>query len=55
MSELYTDIMGRSSKEGLPWASSADFDTMCSSTEPSDYVRAIDSKSKQDYQLVEAM
>ncbi|KAL8529290.1 hypothetical protein ACS0TY_006640 [Phlomoides rotata] len=55
MSELYTDIMGRSSKEGLPWASSADFDTMCSTTEPSDYVRAIDSKSKQDYQLVEAM
>ncbi|KAL8464639.1 hypothetical protein ACS0TY_034223 [Phlomoides rotata] len=55
MSELYTDIMGRSSKEGLPWASSADFNIMCSSTEPSDYVRAIDSKSKQDYQLVEAM
>lgn len=62
MSELYTDIMRRSSKEGLPRASSlssidsimtpsrmsgADFDTTCSSTEPSDYVRAIDQKSKR--------
>lgn len=63
MSELYTDIMRRSSKEGLPRASSlssidsimtpsrmsgADFDnTTCSSTEPSDYVRAIDPKSKR--------
>ncbi|KAL9142516.1 hypothetical protein ABFS82_14G174500 [Erythranthe guttata] len=62
MSELYTDIMRRSNKEGLPRASSlssidsimtpsrnsgADFDTTCSSTEPSDYVRAIDSKSKR--------
>lgn len=58
MSELYTDIMRRSSKEGLPRASSlssidsimtpsrisgADFD----STEPSEYVRAIDPKSKR--------
>ncbi|GER46307.1 sphingosine kinase [Striga asiatica] len=58
MSELYTDIMRRSSKEGLPRASSlssidsimtptrisgADVDT----NEPSDYVRAIDSKSKR--------
>ncbi|KAL0464258.1 UNVERIFIED_CONTAM: Sphingoid long-chain bases kinase [Sesamum latifolium] len=62
MSELYTDIMRRSSKEGLPRASSlssidsimttsqmsgADFDTTCSSTEPSEYVRAIDAKSKR--------
>ncbi|KAG8391113.1 hypothetical protein BUALT_Bualt01G0154200 [Buddleja alternifolia] len=62
MSELYTDIMRRSSKEGLPRASSlssidsimtpspisgADLDTTCSSNEPSDYVRAIDSKSKR--------
>ncbi|KAL3829816.1 hypothetical protein ACJIZ3_018618 [Penstemon smallii] len=60
MSELYTDIMRRSSKEGLPRASSlssidsimtpsrmsgADLDT--SSTEPSEYVRAIDSNSKR--------
>lgn len=62
MSELYTDIMRRSSKEGLPRASSlssidsimtpsrmsaADLDTTCSSTEPSEYVRAIDAKSKR--------
>lgn len=62
LSELYTDIMRRSNKEGLPRASSlssidsimtpsrmsgADFDTTCSSTEPSDYVRAIDQKSKR--------
>ncbi|PHU09810.1 Sphingoid long-chain bases kinase 1 [Capsicum chinense] len=62
MSELYTDIMRRSSKEGLPRASSlssidsimtpsrmsgADMDTTCSSTEPSEYVRAIDAKSKR--------
>ncbi|XP_011091854.1 sphingoid long-chain bases kinase 1 [Sesamum indicum] len=62
MSELYTDIMRRSSKEGLPRASSlssidsimtpsrmsgADFDTTCSSTEPSDFVRAIDPRSKR--------
>lgn len=62
MSELYTDIMRRSSKEGLPRASSlssidsvmtpsqmsaADYDNTCSSTEPSDYVRAIDPKSKR--------
>nr|GLL24887.1 sphingoid long-chain bases kinase 1-like isoform X1 [Ipomoea trifida] len=62
MSELYTDIMRRSSKEGLPRASSlssidsimtpsrmsgADLDTTCSSTEPSEYVRAIDPKSKR--------
>ncbi|KAL2461123.1 Sphingoid long-chain bases kinase 1 [Abeliophyllum distichum] len=62
MSELYTDIMRRSSKEGLPRASSlssidsimtpsrmseAGLDTTCSSTEPSEYVRAIDPKSKR--------
>ncbi|CAN4108503.1 unnamed protein product [Withania somnifera] len=62
MSELYTDIMRRSSKEGLPRASSlssidsimtpsrmsgADMDTTCSSTEPSEYVRAVDAKSKR--------
>ncbi|KAL6513415.1 Sphingoid long-chain bases kinase 1 [Orobanche gracilis] len=62
MSQLYTDIMRRSSKEGLPRASSlssidsimtpsrmsgADIDTTCSSNEPSDYVRAIDPKSKR--------
>ncbi|CAH9090170.1 unnamed protein product [Cuscuta europaea] len=58
MSELYTDIMRRSSKEGLPRPSSlssidsmmspsVDLDTTCSSTEPSDYVRAIDPKSKR--------
>ncbi|GFP93248.1 sphingoid long-chain bases kinase 1 [Phtheirospermum japonicum] len=62
MSELYTDIMRRSSKEGLPRASSlssidsimtpsrmsgADVDTTCSSNEPSEYVRAIDPKSKR--------
>ncbi|KAL3814740.1 hypothetical protein ACJIZ3_016008 [Penstemon smallii] len=62
MSELYTDIMRRSSKEGLPRASSlssidsimtpsqisgADLDTTCSSTEPSEFVRAIDPKSKR--------
>lgn len=62
MSELYTDIMRRSSKDGLPRASSlssidsimspsrisgVDLDTTCSSTEPSDYVRGIDAKSKR--------
>ncbi|GER37277.1 sphingosine kinase [Striga asiatica] len=63
MAELYTDIMRRSSKEGLPRASSlssidsimtpsrmsaAEVDTTCSSSnEPSDYVRAIDPKSKR--------
>ncbi|XP_022864434.1 sphingoid long-chain bases kinase 1 [Olea europaea var. sylvestris] len=62
MSELYTDIMRRSSKEGLPRASSlssidsimtpsrmseAGLDTTCSSTEPSEYVRARDPKSKR--------
>ncbi|KAG6433424.1 hypothetical protein SASPL_105038 [Salvia splendens] len=62
MSELYTDIMRKSGKEGLPRASSLssidsimtpsrmsgnDFDTNCSTTEPSDYVRAIDPKSKR--------
>ncbi|CAI9769482.1 unnamed protein product [Fraxinus pennsylvanica] len=62
MSELYTDIMRRSSKEGLPRASSlssidsimtpsrisgAELDTTCSSIEPSEYVRAIDQKSKR--------
>ncbi|RAL53796.1 hypothetical protein DM860_004267 [Cuscuta australis] len=59
MSELYTDIMRRSSKESLPRASSfssidsiitpgrtTDLDTT-STTEPSDYVRGIDSKSKR--------
>ncbi|KAL2491795.1 Sphingoid long-chain bases kinase 1 [Abeliophyllum distichum] len=62
MSELYTDIMRRSSKEGFPRASSlssidsimtpsrmsgTELDTTCSSTEPSEYVRAIDQKSKR--------
>ncbi|CAI9102804.1 OLC1v1001148C4 [Oldenlandia corymbosa var. corymbosa] len=62
MADLYTDIMRRSSKEGLPRASSlssidsimspsrmsgVDMDTTCSNTEPSEYVRAIDSKSKR--------
>ncbi|KAL1552946.1 Sphingoid long-chain bases kinase 1 [Salvia divinorum] len=62
MSELYTDIMRKSGKDGLPRASSLssidsimtpsrmsgnDFDTTCSSIEPSDYVRAIDPKSKR--------
>lgn len=62
MSDLYTDIMRRSSKDGIPRASSlssidsimtpsrisgADLDTTCSSTEPSDYVRGIDQKSKR--------
>ncbi|KAL1545007.1 Sphingoid long-chain bases kinase 1 [Salvia divinorum] len=62
MSELYTDIMRKSGKEGLPRASSLssidsimtpsrmsgnDFDTTCSTAEPSDYVRAIDPKSKR--------
>lgn len=61
MSELDTDIMRRSSKEGLPRASSlSSFDSIMSpsemsgveldmtgsSTEPSDYVCAIDPKSK---------
>nr|GMD67596.1 sphingoid long-chain bases kinase 1 [Ipomoea batatas] len=62
MSALYTDIMRRSGKEGLPRPASlssidsmmspsrmsgANLDTNCSSTEPSDYVRGIDSKSKR--------
>ncbi|EPS64284.1 sphingosine kinase, partial [Genlisea aurea] len=64
ISEIYTDIMRRSRKEGLPRPSSlssiesimspshvgcSDFDnpTYSSSTEPSDYVRAIDPKSKR--------
>ncbi|XP_073278281.1 sphingoid long-chain bases kinase 1-like isoform X2 [Primulina huaijiensis] len=62
MSELYTDIMRRSSKEGIPRASSlssidsimtpsrmsgGDLDATYSSTEPSEYVRAIDPKSKR--------
>lgn len=62
MADLYTDIMRRSSKEGLPRASSlssidsimtpsrmsgADLETTCSSTEPSEFVRAIDPKSKR--------
>ncbi|KAI4370732.1 hypothetical protein MLD38_019048 [Melastoma candidum] len=66
MVDLYTDIMRRSSKEGMPRASSlssidsimtpnrvsvGDPDTTCSSThastEPSEYVRAIDPKSKR--------
>ncbi|KAI3697157.1 hypothetical protein L6452_29953 [Arctium lappa] len=61
MSDLYTDVMRRSNTDGIPRASSlssidsimtpgrsaADMDTTCSSTEPSDYVRAIDSKSKR--------
>ncbi|KAK1426412.1 hypothetical protein QVD17_15083 [Tagetes erecta] len=61
MSDLYTDVMRRSSREGIPRASSLssidsimtpdrsgiEMDTTCSSTEPSDYVRAIDSKSKR--------
>ncbi|KAM7473533.1 hypothetical protein LguiB_020776 [Lonicera macranthoides] len=63
MSDLYTDIMRRSSNtDGIPRASSlssidsimtpsrmsgVDLDTTCSSTEPSDYVRGIDPKSKR--------
>ncbi|XP_031372097.1 sphingoid long-chain bases kinase 1 [Punica granatum] len=66
VSDLYTDIMRRSSKEGFPRASSlssidsimtpsrmsgGDPDTTCSSThastEPSEYVRGIDPKSKR--------
>ncbi|KAK9058386.1 hypothetical protein SSX86_023228 [Deinandra increscens subsp. villosa] len=61
MSDLYTDVMKRSNTDGIPRASSlssidsimtpgrsgAEMDTTCSSTEPSDYVRAIDSKSKR--------
>ncbi|RZC74039.1 hypothetical protein C5167_049517 [Papaver somniferum] len=64
MSDLYTDIMRRSSKEGFPRASSlssidsmmtpsrmsGDLDTTGSthaSTEPSDYVRGLDPKSKR--------
>lgn len=66
MSDLYTDIMRRSSKEGIPRASSlssidsimtpsrmsgGDLDTTCSSTrastEPSEYVRGLDPKSKR--------
>ncbi|XP_071719893.1 sphingoid long-chain bases kinase 1-like [Rutidosis leptorrhynchoides] len=61
MSDLYTDVMRRS--DGIPRASSLssidsimtpsrsavemDNYTTCSSTEPSDYVRAIDPKSKR--------
>ncbi|GAB2264979.1 Sphingoid long-chain bases kinase 1 [Dionaea muscipula] len=66
MSDLYTDIMGRSKAGRLPRASSlssidsirspsqtsgVDVETTCSSThastEPSDYVRGIDPKSKR--------
>ncbi|XP_022139015.1 sphingoid long-chain bases kinase 1 [Momordica charantia] len=66
MSDLYTDIMRRSSKEGIPRASSlssidsimtpsrmsgGDLDTTCSSTrastEPSEYVRGLDPKTKR--------
>lgn len=62
MADLYTDIMRRSSKEGLPRASSlssidsimtpsrmsgVELDTTCSSAEPSEFVRAIDPKSKR--------
>lgn len=62
MADLYTDIMRRSSKEGLPRASSlssidsimtpsrmsgVDLDTTSGSAEPSEYVRAIDPKSKR--------
>ncbi|KAD5803576.1 hypothetical protein R6Q59_024135 [Mikania micrantha] len=61
MSDLYTDVMKRSNTDGIPRASSlssidsimtpgrsgVDMDTTCSSTEPSDYVRAIDQKSKR--------
>lgn len=63
MSDLYTDVMKRSNPDGLPRASSLssidsimtpsrsavemDNNTTCSSTEPSDYVRAIDPKSKR--------
>ncbi|KAK9068756.1 hypothetical protein SSX86_012871 [Deinandra increscens subsp. villosa] len=60
MSDLYTDVM-RSNADGIPRASSLssidsimtpdrsglEMDTTCSSTEPSDYVRAIDPKSKR--------
>ncbi|GAA0184481.1 kinase [Lithospermum erythrorhizon] len=62
MTELYSDIMKRSQREILPRPSSlssidsimtpsrmsgGDMDTTSSSAEPSDYVRAIDSKSKR--------
>lgn len=62
MSDLYTDIMRRSNTDGIPRASSlssidsimtpsrmsgVDLDTTCSSTEPSEYVRGIDPKSKR--------
>ncbi|KAJ0815948.1 putative sphingosine kinase [Helianthus annuus] len=61
MSDLYTDVMRRSTTDGIPRASSlssidsimtpsrsgVEMDTTCSSTEPSDYVRAIDPKSKR--------
>ncbi|KAI3826707.1 hypothetical protein L1987_00759 [Smallanthus sonchifolius] len=61
MSDLYTDVMKRSNTDGIPRASSlssidsimtpgrsgVEMDTTCSSTEPSDYVRAIDPKSKR--------
>ncbi|XP_027114184.2 sphingoid long-chain bases kinase 1-like isoform X2 [Coffea arabica] len=62
MADLYTDIMRRSSKEGLPRASSlssidsimtpsrmsgVDLDATSGSAEPSEYVRAIDPKSKR--------
>lgn len=61
MADLYTDIMRRSSKEGLPRASSlssidsimtpgrmsGDVDTTGCSSEPSEFVRAIDPRSKR--------
>ncbi|XP_076893366.1 sphingoid long-chain bases kinase 1-like [Bidens hawaiensis] len=61
MSDLYTDVMRRSTLDGIPRAASlssidsimtpsrsgVEMDTTCSSAEPSDYVRAIDSKSKR--------
>ncbi|XP_076951714.1 sphingoid long-chain bases kinase 1-like [Bidens hawaiensis] len=61
MSDLYTDVMRRSTTDGIPRAASlssidsimtpsrsgVEMDTTCSSAEPSDYVRAIDSKSKR--------
>lgn len=61
MSDLYTDVMRRANTDGIPRASSlssidsimtpgrsgVEMDTTCSSTEPSDYVRAIDPKSKR--------
>lgn len=61
MADLYTDIMRRSSKENLPRASSlssidsimtpgrmsGDVDTTGCSSEPSEFVRAIDPRSKR--------